>query len=346
MHVRGVVVALRFLVLGYSLCDTAREWVTMTGSKFFEVLTRIGIALFVTTGVLAVAVTLMWAARELGQLYSGGEAGATVLAAMIGLVGVLVTAAVTVSGVLIQRAMARRSHLLAKEAESRLVLEAGMKAADLMTSARGKTTKYANAAALTLLADLRQLDIVIGAVGPMWEEELLDTEAAVELLDRALTDPSSATQNQGAIILLNNAKRLAERELLHWPASLLAVWPKKAPTNARCFLVEAVVRAVLALERTKWELSSLNRATGILYLIVKTDDHAAVKLTAASFLQILLKLYGGKEDSAVFTFEYGEVKLGEIRRLASQVISQLKGEPFRGSDFKTLSPMLEQWVNS
>jgi hypothetical protein len=188
------------------------------------------------------------------------------------LVGVLITAAVTLVGLLLKRSVDERTLAIASRTEAnreleqrRLQLEAAVQTVQLLTQGDGSPASTLQASsAVLVLAELGQTALALSLVQEMWPKGQMSASAAVHAIDIALGEKREL-QCTAANILLANVERLDVGDhVSEWPSRLNA-WDRTLDVECRYAIALALVRWLQARgpsNRDDWRLRLLLDAKG------------------------------------------------------------------------------------
>jgi hypothetical protein len=169
-----------------------------------------------------------------GLLYHQAKTAHTqVVVATIGVVGVSITAVGSLVGVLVKTSIDARAARLAEEAEANrkteaanaaelAKLETAMRAVELLTNPDGSPAAGARqAGALMVLCfpPLEQLDPALALLETNWRSGGIAASAGVTIIERALSSPSGAMQEEAAAILFRHSDLLVSSDgrSCYWP---------------------------------------------------------------------------------------------------------------------------------
>src|SRR5215470_8965711 len=168
-----------------------------------------------------------------------------VLTAVVGLAGVLVTAAVSLIGLMITRQSNRRLSKESEQAEHRLRLDAAMRAGDLFSAKGSEPVDPASiASGLLALTRLDHAELAAALLVDFWSDgqEKVSTETAVLVIDAALRSKAQRNaQLVAAEILCRNASRLNSCQSLNWPSVIDGSWDREFGPKTKFLLVEALI---------------------------------------------------------------------------------------------------------
>jgi len=205
------------------------------------------VAIIASSIVLGVALILM---RSLG-LFSKPTTpttvpSATAYAAALGLVGTVLSVAVTLIGVVIKYSIddrnARqaeidsfRNNVLKEEAEDRNRIEASIRAVDLLCENNKDTTKTQMGGALLALVNLRQYGLAVSLLSQLWRERKVPTSVADEVLRKTLIHGKEEDRTNAGVVLFENASKISQEGYHIWP---LPEWRVDLPNQCRSALVK------------------------------------------------------------------------------------------------------------
>jgi len=251
----------------------------------------------VATAVVGFAARLIWIDGATG-----------VIAASVGLIGVIATALVTLTGLLLKHSIdsytiqfqestekrlqveSENNRLLGKQAEDRLRVDTALRAVALIGQAKDSSGVHLQrSGALFALASLQQLDLALALLERMWPSDDVDTETAMYLLGRALNAESDRQFDAIEIMKKNIGKMVSFGESYAWPDSFSDRWKADLSLFAREGLIEIIVKVVLAVPREQWNVDYLRGIVVIVYLAMTTDPHPRIQGESAYILRELLQ---------------------------------------------------------
>lgn len=245
--------------------------------------------------ILGIAVGLL---LHFGLLFQPkDDTGTKTLAAALGLIGAVLTAALTLVGTVVKYSIDDRnarlaavesSHnfALALDAEKRSRLEAAIRAVDLLSDNNQNSTPSQIGGALLALVSLGELDLALSLLQDLWRSGLASPSVAHVVLKRALETDSEDTLISAATVLLQNADQIQQTSFHIWPIGNLG-WKEKLPSNARLGLVEAA--ATWLKEELAKEEIGLTSSSAVLYKAL-ADPNPLIKDIAAAALRPLIEL--------------------------------------------------------
>ncbi|MPV36996.1 hypothetical protein [Georgenia subflava] len=179
--------------------------------------------------------------RQGSAPFATDPTAAPVLAASIVLAGAIVTAAVTLTGLLLRQTIDARTARLADEAAARaerehqrLRMQTAMETLKLLATSSGSPASAEQvSAALIVLSRLHETELALDLAAELWPKGQVTPSAAVSLCDDAIRSKTPALQRAAAVLLFNNRDRLTQESgQVQWPSSLLT-WPDGLDEEAR-----------------------------------------------------------------------------------------------------------------
>jgi hypothetical protein len=246
--------------------------------------------------ILGIALGLM---KSYGLLdVTGDDIGAKTLAAALGLIGSVLTAAVTLVGTVVKYSIddrsarlaaveAGRNYALALDAEKRNRIEAAIRAVGLLSANNQDSTVHQIGGALLALVSLGEHDLAVALLNQLWSKELASAPVADVVLSRALQAGSEDTQTAAAAVLLIHADRIGQTGFSIWPLPRLS-WRCDLPMYCRRGLVMAAVnwmKSTLAKDQ-----NSIPEASIVLFQALNDSD-AEVREYASASLRPLAQTF-------------------------------------------------------
>lgn len=226
------------------------------------------------------------------------DTGAKTLAAALGLIGSVLTAAVTLVGTVVKYSIddrsarlaaveAGRNYALALDAEKRNRIEAAIRAVDLLGQNNQNSTEHQIGGALLALVSLGEHDLAVALLNQLWSSNLVSASVAEVVLARALNTGSADAQVAAASVLLQHADRIQQTGFHIWPIPRLT-WRPDLPGNCRLGLVQAAATWMKSeLAKNKSELPGAS----IVLFQALADPDPAVKDIAAASLRPLIQAF-------------------------------------------------------
>lgn len=254
---------------------------------------------------------------------AGGSTGE--ITAVVGFVGVLVTAAVSLIGLTVTRQSNRRLSQEANDEQRRLRLDAAMRAGALFSSTGSEPVDPASiASSLLALTKLDHGELAAALLVDFWSDgkEKVSTETAVLVIDAALrskTQPNA--QLVAAEILCRNASRLDSCHSLNWPSAIDGCWDRAFGPKTKFLLLKALVNMTLSREVNE---SALRSVAVRLYGIWSGDPDKRIQGCVGKLISALTpKLEGlGYTD---FVQGNQKVMLGDLQEAAASATENPDG---------------------
>lgn len=281
-----------------------------------------------------------------------------VIAAILALLGALVTAIVTFVGLLLKRSFDERSlslleqeavrlrlegerNLALKEdAEKRRDIDTAIRAVSLLGTTDGKEAPSSQkAGALFALVNLKCMDFALALLEKMWPQGEVDSTTACWLIDRALESKSEKTQVSAAATLENNGALLpSDTGLICFPESLHHSWNIGIAYLARESIIHALMLALLSKPRSDLVPWILNSYVVILDGIRLLDPDRRMRSRAKVWLDKIIATY---DPQRVIYVEDGYLDIDEIREaLDKESISAIK----LSTQATNITTLLETWL--
>lgn len=304
---------------------------------------------FTTLLLLAAAVYFAWL---LMGVPAGTEADAHVFGAVLGLVGVVVTAVISLSGMVLKDSIDRRTLAIeqqsadvavqaelrlgiealhnrdmAHQAEARLRLDTAIKAVELMSVQNGVPAPAAQkAGALFALVTLNQMDFALALLERLWAAGEIDSPSAIWIVERALAAGRPAQREAVHLLDTNVEKLLDTKQGFFWPSSIALRWNPGYPLYVRERLLVVLVKLLHARRRDEWELTFLLPVVVLLHSAMTLDAHPRVRAASAAALRRLLDDAELRELDEVYV-EDSEVSLAKAREAAYALKAEQEQAP-------------------
>jgi hypothetical protein len=233
------------------------------------------------------------------------------MTAVLAFIGVLVTAAASIIGLTVTRQSSRA-------AESRLRLDAAMKAAATFSSSKDDPVSSASiASSLLALTKLDNVDLAVALLVDFWlpgAEGRISNEAAILVVDAALRSCKPNAQLVAAELLCRNAAHLDPCQSTHWPSYIDGCWDPRFGPKTRLLLIDALTR--MAIHKVPVNENALRSVAVRLYGIYagepeRSKVRGCVATLIAALIPSLQRL--GYDD---FMQGNTEVMLGDLEAAA------------------------------
>jgi hypothetical protein len=239
-------------------------------------------------------VAIVWRAGFFS--FTGSDPSSKIVAAALALVGGLVTAVVSIVGVVLKYAIDQRTEsrlqiesdrasALQTQAEQRLNLEAAIRAVELLGS-DASAGGLQRVGALYALASLNQNELTLDLTSYLLARRGLEPNVACTLIDRALKSSDLDIQREAVNILFENADRMVTQSNAYLP-HVISMWDKRlSSVYVREWAVLATARILLARQLPSWTRDFMPDANGIIASLalawefesdpVRKEDAAAI----------------------------------------------------------------------
>jgi hypothetical protein len=156
----------------------------------------------------------------------------------------------------------KRTHQIQEAAEDRLRLEASMRAVSLIAQANDtRASRLAIAGALLALTDLRSTAFAVASLREVMreDEKAISPSAAILLIEKGLSDPSSSVKSSAATILEDHAEYFGKHGVTNLPGDLHENWDPGLPKFIKIRLLVYLIDANMARSsiRSTGDLESL-----------------------------------------------------------------------------------------
>lgn len=280
--------------------------------------------LFGSAAALVAVVAAVAALFRVSGLVGGGSGDAG-LGAVVTLAGVMITALVSMIGILVNRQAERRLAVHQAEERERLRLDAAMRAGSLFqASASGAADPAAVASGLLALTQLDRADLAVALLVDLWdsdEPDRVSTETAIQVLNAALSSSDPNAQLIAAELLCRNAPRLEACQSLHWPSAIDGRWRPEFGLRTKLLLVDALFRMTCTSEPNE---NALRFVVLRLFGIWSGDPSDRIKGCIGRLIESLIPALEGLGYSD-FMQDPRPVTLGELKVAASSAMGNPDG---------------------
>jgi hypothetical protein len=290
-------------------------------------------SLILVTAVVAFIVAV-W--RSQGLVFAGTSSSATVVAAVLVLIGTFMTAVVSVIALLVKYAIDRqtearlsvesdRAQLLQHDAEERFKLEASIRAIQLLAGPSGEASlPVQRAGALITLSSLGQHVLVLTLLQTLLQRNEIDAMTATQMIDRALLSGNARVQTDATSLLETYAHRFVTDYGYEFPIALLTHECDLSVYSKRWAAI-AVAKVIVARPLSEWNShhrAALDGLIGNLCLFWKSESDENVRTDAGAVLYVILQAVG--YDDVEIAVAQGVVDVTELRRATSRLVSRTR----------------------
>ncbi|WP_431933283.1 hypothetical protein [Nonomuraea jabiensis] len=295
----------------------------------------------ITTSVLVLAIIAVLPATLLLGPFNLGMGDTARLTAILTFVGVLVTASVSLIGLMVSRQTERRLERERLDQHDRLKLDAAMRAGHLLSPTDSATAApAAMASGLLALTKLDHAELSVALLVDLWSDgnDKISKETAILVIDAALRSDSRSAQLVAAELLCRNAERLNPCQSLDWPSAVEGCWVPDFSPRTKLLIVQALVNMTLGGPHSE---SALRSVVVRLFGIWRDDPDERVKGCVGKLIHALMP--------AVSELRYQEflqgnqrVLLKDLEEAAASRASNPDGYLAHLSD--CLASQLAQWA--
>ncbi len=253
---------------------------------------------------------------------------ATIIAAALALVGVLLTAAVTYLGLAFRKSYDERSLQLREQEQRRLDIDTVVSALRLFSTERGDdVSRSQRAGAFLTLAKLGHLDFALTLLEAIWPQQRVDPTTAVWLVNEGLCSDSPELREEAAGVLRDNAAlALLDNGHYCWPRSLRWRWRPELPVDAREALLQALLSMVHSRPRAKWDRDSLLGLFNNLYVILEDGDPCIRAGAVRAALALLTEIERNYDRVYLPT---GPREVADLRTDLEAALEEVEADPDR-----------------
>ena len=266
--------------------------------------------LFGAGAILVIAIGLMVYFQLLPV--PADDTGAKTLAAVLGLIGAILSAVVTLFGTILKYSIdernlalavhaerrndieaershnlavqaerrndieARRNHELAAEEQRKSQIDVAIRAVDLLSENCQDSTQHQIGGALLALVSLGELDLAVALLGEMWPGKTSPAVAEV-VLNEALKGDSEEVQISASSVLSSNASQIDQGTYHIWPIPDHG-WRVDLPDNCRVGMINAASKW---LQATIPKGGLFSNAAAVLYKALEDDEPMIAEIAAA-----------------------------------------------------------------
>ena len=251
--------------------------------------------------LVVVVVTTMVVLHLAGIVDGANESQGARLGAILTFVAAMVTATLSMIGIIVKRQTERRAMLQSADERERLRLEAAMRAGALFAGTGSGTADPASVASgLLALTQLDRSDLAVALLVDLWHSgtNSVSTETAILVLNAALSSPDQNAQLIAAELLCRNCRRLNACQALHWPSIIDGRWNPEFGLKTKILLVDALVTMTITTAHSQnalrsvalrlygiWQDDSAERVRGCIGRLICAVIPALDRLGYTDFIQ-------------------------------------------------------------
>jgi hypothetical protein len=302
--------------------------------------------LAVASLAVVVLVAILPAVLLLSPVAFGGGSTSR-LTAVLTFAGVLVTASVSLIGLMLNRQTERRLAQEQADQHRQLRLDAAMRAGQLISPADSGAAHPASVTSgLLALTKLDNADLAVALLVDLWAEEGeeeqkgISDETAILVIDAALRSTSPNAQLVAAELLCRHATKLNVSQSLHWPSAVDGSWNPAYRPKTVLLIVEALVRMATASDPNEGALRSVAVR---LYGIWREEPRASVRGCIGKLIKVVFdRLCQLRHKELVHGIQM--VALSDLERAAASAAENPDSYLNELSD--SLANRLKEWAPS
>ena len=265
------------------------------------------------------------------------DSGTKALAASLGIIGAVLSAVVTLIGIVFKYSIDDRNAQTAAQAQESNRTDVAIRAVNLLCENNKDTTPHQIGGALLALVSLGELELAVSLLGTLWPAKLLSPQVADTILSRALSEGSERVKISAATILQQNADQIMDGVAYIWPLPDVG-WRSDLPEDCR-YSLACAASEWLVLELKDYP-NELPQAALVLHQAL-TDVPRVSEIAVATLrpLQILPPGYGAGTATYRLTIReisetlkgYSDVFVGfearDLRKRVQTVLALNDSEP-------------------
>jgi hypothetical protein len=265
---------------------------------------RVAPTIVVTSGLVALFVAFAYTLYATGALvFTGSESSAKVVSATIALIGAFVAGIVSLMGMSLkhsldertearQQAESERNALYQREAESRLKLEAAIKAITLI-GADGESdgVRLQRAGVLLTLSSLGQHGLALALIELLLEQNGCEPSTIAAVADKALQSSDVAAQRDAIAMIAMNAEKLLTDSGCAFPSCLTEPVAGR-DRFIREWTVIAVAKLFVARPRVAWQSTHIFTAYALIATLCRlwtAEPESDLKTNVGATLRAVLE---------------------------------------------------------
>jgi len=253
--------------------------------------------------ILSAFVLLLWRVGLFNE--NNAQSSGQIIAGVLALFGVIVTASVALTGYFLKRSFDQHSLRLQQTTEERLKqegeqntrrldMETAIEAVKLMSAPDGKeeAPDSQKSGALFALVTLDQIDLAMALLSNLWKRGAVDTEAAIWVIDRAFQSSVRRHQIEAGTFLDLYAENLStEKGGICWPECFFLDWRISVDLEARLSTLSALMKILPSKPVDFWRLNAVVAILGICQNVIIKEPDPTIRAGAVLFQHSLLQYY-------------------------------------------------------
>jgi hypothetical protein len=292
----------------------------------------IGLSIVLLVLVIAMVIMFQWI---INFKFTGDEDSVKIVSSVIVFWGGLITAVITLFGVLLKHSTDTKNNNLKAEAENRLKLEAGIKAIELLSESADKTVcENRRSAVLHMLTSLKMHELALALLQQMLAKEQIDALTAAQILDQCLRLRNEELNKLSAEMFRDySSKLLTDNGGAETLESLSMKWPLELGLYIKQSLQIGLMKLLLSRPYKEWDRETFNSFIYTFYIISQTETDTHIKNAIGLFTKETLSLYNDKTyfytSEGSISIESMLLKLSDITiskclKLETELIKKMK----------------------
>ncbi len=259
--------------------------------------------------------------------FDGSVSSSNVVAAMIVLIGGLLTAAITIIGVLLKYSIdqqtdrrleieSKRNADMQIDAEKRLKLEASIRAIQLFSNENGTLAHpVQRSGALYALTSLGQYELALSILYQLIDEKKVDSGTVSDIINQSLLCGDESVQDQAmGLLSLRTESVMTDMELMI-PESIMGC-KQKFPLSVRESIPFFLAKVISLRTASQWKenekIMSVGSIIACLAIFWEEEKDGRIRQNAEVLLNHILEIYG--EIHLVF-HPRKKIDLNELRKV-------------------------------
>jgi hypothetical protein len=283
--------------------------------------------------------------------FTGSDPSSKIVAAAIALVGEFIGSIVTILGLLMKHSIdihaeqrltleTDRNAILQREAESRLKLEAAIRAIQLLATNSGKASPSIQCAgALYSLISLGQNELSLSLVFNLLSRKEIEADTAGDLINQVLHSCNQETQNQAINGIVDYVDSFITPIGIALP-QIIMNGTSTFSTYAREWIPIVLGRTMAGRPLSEWRKME-EQAYGIIAALCLAWEDEKEELTKRSIGEILVPILKGFPEVGIMTHPQKQINANEIRN----EISKLSNNSALTSSTYPVVNQLNRWLN-
>ena len=135
------------------------------------------------------------------------------------------------------------------------------------------------------------IDLAIDLVCFMRLDGLIEANPTATLLDMALRSNDPVVQKSAAEFIRDHSSTLLVKTGIEWPEYITFTWPQDLSFLSRNFVLEGLIKGILACPRSEWDREGLNACVVYLIIALRSEKDTRLKANIGLYLEQLLTIF-------------------------------------------------------